>query len=591
MNDHRRLTCVVPSGIASACHARPRADDVVEYVVELTNTGHEALDFDCYAAVLTGLRGATAYLPVHGGAVLPVQDADYTVHNLGGLTIPAAVLHQPDNTGFVIAQEKMPADEARYRTGLLVHGRGLPARHIKEVKGVAMSLVDTQAGQAREDLGGVAAFVESLVLASGEKAQLGPYLVAPYRGTWLDGAALLRKIRRPRTLRPWTAPLNLGAICVWHRTMEKFADYPVFAAKQREVGADIIAMIQWNWLPKRDPSFWWAYSLHCPADEHLGGDAALKQAIAEARRQGTETLLYSSFATVGVDGPLAPMFREKNWYMLCEPGRTDPAVEYGGCGYFYPPCVGLPEVREWIVTGLCDLMKKYEPVGLFLDEPAAIGYRPCYNPAHRHDHPYVWTHGVAEILREFRRRCPDAVVTLEGSSELLRESVDGYYCHSHAFTGHRHTAPVTRAIAEGINIFDSSHNAPVPATGAAYHFAGGARYYTDRVHATALAAHQRYRVAYPELFSGELLPVLPRFDLPQLAGCAYTPVIGYLFRDGGKTVLTVAKTGGEVEEHFVTVTLPFTARELHDRVTGERLPVGARLVIRAWEVRAWEVIT
>jgi hypothetical protein len=55
----------------------------------------------------------------------------------------------------------------------------------------------------------------------------------------------------------------------------------------------------------------------------------------------------------------------------------------------------------------------------------------------------------------------------------------------------------------------------------------------------------------------------------------------------------VAKTGGEVEEHFVMLTLPFPATSLSDRVTGEHIPLGAssqtRFIIRAWEVRAFEV--
>ncbi len=584
----------------------PLADGARSWQVKLTNQGAAARTLDFFAPLLMGLAAqSTAYVPQCSGAVMVVKDADYIVHSLGQLTSLFAILHdETSQRGLIITQEKSSEDEERYRTGLMVHGKGIPcSTPAKKVQGVAGSIVDTtQQGVASRDLGGFAAFVESLVLAPGATMQVGPYILAEYDGTWMQGAEKIRKLRRPRAYKPWPAWLKpvrtATGSCMWHQTIEKFSDYPRYAEMGLGIGAPVNIPIQWNDLPRRDPSFWWAYSLHTKTDPHFGTDQELRQAIVDARKRGVRSVLYSSFCTIGADGPHAEMFRENNWYQLCEPGRTDPVIQYGPLGNFYSPCVGLPQVRQWIVDGLVQLMEKYEPDGLFLDETAAIGYRPCYNPAHHHEHPFVWAWGNYQILRQFRsileKRWPDAVVLLEGASELLRECVDGYACHSHSFTGFRCTEPVTRAVVDdNAGIFDSFSNGTSIDKAAARNFAFGARYFGDITHQDILHRQQPYRTAYPEMMEGRLMPVRPELSVRQQPGHTMTLPLGYLFEHHGKVVMTLANPHSEVAENFVDVKLPIAAKHLYDRVTTQFISLtdnAARLRLGPWGVKAFEVI-
>jgi len=192
--------------------------------VSLRNAGRARLAVDFYGPLVTRLteRGCKAHIPQVGGVVFPVKDSNYLHHNSGQLASLFMIL-QAGEAGLALGHEKTAEDEGRYRSGIAVHGRGLPiGRYSGKISDKVGSAVENKmgdllAGEPASELGGVACFAENLVLGPRESRALGPYLILPYTGAWTQGAALLREHRYPRRYRPrprWFESVhNLSEIC------------------------------------------------------------------------------------------------------------------------------------------------------------------------------------------------------------------------------------------------------------------------------------------------------------------------------------------------------------------------------------------
>ncbi|MDW8343388.1 MAG: DUF6259 domain-containing protein [Verrucomicrobiae bacterium] len=601
--------------------------DAHDFRVRVTNESNQPVLLDVFAALLVGLReaGAKVYVPHIGGAVLPVASTNYESHVFGQLCA-AWMIVQVGEEGVVLAQEKTTEDEARYRTGILVHAQGLPAGATKSRESTVVgSAVDARAeGPIMTDLGGVAGFAENLRLPAGATWELGPYRLATYRGDWTGGAALLRQLRRPRVLRRWPAwfqPVRSVSEINTDK-LDHFADLPRVAAELRAWGAPVFHLFLWqdrseemNQPHKDGVTKWdygvnphWAYAFDQPqADPRRGGDEGLRRAIRETQRSGSKVLLYVTPWTLASDSAVGKraaaeqlIFREPNGNEFMESES-------------YRFCPMVPAARAWIVEALVRTIERYEVDGLFIDQTAAIGNHPCAHPAHRHENPYVWTYGVWLLFKELRAaldaRRPEALLLLEGGSELLREFADGYLAHSHSWTNMRHDAPVTRAVQSRIGIFDSfngyTFDAPdhvhehcrklgmvprSPQYMAAMQFAGGIHYYADQADIGrarwTYERHQPVRLAYPEMIDGEICAALPRFELPSITG--------YLFEHDGRLVMSVADLGGTnfTAGRRVRVRLP-VGRGLYDRLASRFIPVenGEALIpLEGGVATAFEVI-
>jgi hypothetical protein len=125
---------------------------------------------------------------------------------------------------------------------------------------------------------------------------------------------------------------------------------------------------------------------------------------------------------------------------------------------------------------------------------------------------------------------------------------------------------------------------------AAMQFAGGIHYYADQADIGrarwTYERHQPVRLAYPEMIDGEILPELPKFELPSITG--------YLFGHEGRTVLSVADLGGTnfTAGRRVRVKLP-VGRMLYDRLASRYLPIenGEALIpLEGGAALAFEVI-
>lgn len=588
--------------------------------VSLRNTGKQRLAVDFYGPLATRLteRDAVAHVPQVGGVVFPVKDSNYLHHNSGQLAALFMIL-QTGGSGLALGHEKTAEDEGRYRSGIAVHGQGLPigaySAKVSDRVGSAIesSMGKLMPGAPAADLGGVACFVENVTLPPGAVQAVGPYLILPYDGAWTQGAALLRAHRYPRKMRSrpaWFKPVHNCAEICWGQATGAFTNMAAIRREQRLWGSPLFSL---NYYFETHSKMTWGSSFkNSGGAKAFGGDEALFKAIDEVHREGSKVLFYVTPWSLTRPYEQAQVCLDNRWNLQEHAGKdADPLLDYGEFGKFVCPCPAHPPARKWVVDGIAETLRKYPIDGFFFDEAAAIVNRPCHNPAHRHAQPYIWTYGNYQIFRDLRRAMdrinPEAIILSEGGSELYREFIDGCLGHTNGWSIGRHAAPVTRAVVPGVAIFDSVTGIPASLAAEAavnekrfvwptehmlaVQFAGGIPYYVNGAEAGRLARiwpeHERYRRAYPELFEGDIEARVPVFE-PAHA-------IGYLIRRGDALVLTIAGTQGWGwgDGHRLTVTLPVPARMLYDRVEYRYYDVRdgkVSLTLKPYGVMALEVL-
>ncbi len=585
--------------------------------VELENAGQDRLAVDFYGPLATRLteRDAVAHIPQVGGVVFPVRDSNYLHHNSGQLASLFMIL-QMGGRGVALGHEKTAEDEGRYRSGIAAHGQGLSiGAHSAKISDQVGSAIESGmgklvAGAPAADLGGVACFVENVTLEPESEQVLGPYLILPYEGAWTQGAALLREHRYPRPMKPrpgWFKPVHN---CAELGGMRHFDDLVRWRREQRRWGTPVFSLIYYFETPTK--MTWGSSFKNSGGAAAFGGDEALFKAIDELHREGSKVLFYITPWSLTVGYDQTQVCIDRNWHLQEHAGEdASPLLDYGEFGKFVCPCPMHEPARQWVVEGIAETLKKYPIDGFFFDEAAAIVNRPCHNPAHRHEQPYVWTYGNYLTLRDLRRAMdeinPEAIIISEGGSELYREFIDGCLGHTNGWSLGRHAVPLTRAVVPGIAIFDSVTGIPAGMAAEAavkekrfimdtehmlgIQFAGGIPYYVNGASVGRLARlwaeHEKYRRAYPEMFEGDIEAEAPVFN-PASA-------IGYLIRNGDTRVLTVANTQrwGWGAGHAFTVTLPVPARALYDRVEYRYYEVRdgkAEFRLQPYGVMALEVI-
>ncbi len=590
------------------------------YEIRLCNHGPRRLAVDFYGPLLTRLseRDAVAHVPQVGGVVFPVQGSNYLHHNSGQLASLFMIL-QMGERGVALGHEKTAEDEGRYRSGIAVHGQGLAiGAHSAKISDQVGSAIESGmgklvAGAPAADLGGVACFVENVMLEPESEQVVGPYLVLPYEGAWTQGAALLREKRYPRPMKPrpaWFKPVHNCAEICWGQATKDFTNMATIREEQRQWGSPLFSL---NYYFETHSKMTWGSSFkNSGGAAEFGGDEALFKAIDEVHRQGSKVLFYVTPWSLTCGYDQTQVCIDRNWYLQEHPGAdASPLLDYGEFGKFACPCPMHEPARQWVVEGIAETLKKYPIDGFFFDEAAAIVNRPCYNPEHNHRQPYIWTYGNYLVFRDLRRAMdkinPDAIILSEGGSELYREFIDGCLGHTNGWSLGRHGAPVTRAVVPGVAIFDSVTGIPASMAAEAavkekrfimeteqmlgIQFAGGIPYYVNGAGAGRLAniwpEHERYRRAYPEMFSGDIEAAVPAFEPGS--------VVGYLIRSGDTRVLTVANPQGWGwgNGHAITVTLPVPAKTLYDRVEYRYYDVRdgqAELRLKPYGVMALEVI-
>ncbi len=423
----------------------------------------------------------------------------------------------------------------------------------------------------------------------GDSIDIGPVRMYAYSGSWRQGAVWIRKQRAdlPFRVSPagWYRNTTFVAEAmgdVMVRAGNSFYDYPkVLAAKQR-MGADLFTIpgfhdpeilgTAYNFLNRGDYVF---------AAENLGGFEAARAGIDALHKQNGHILYYIEGLIVWKRSRIGRAWA-KDWALMNEDGSY--VEDYKG---FYHMCPAVPEWQDWFAKTAAEIVRTTGVDGFFIDSLLATNNHRCFNPAHHHPHPDVWTWGVRQTLRRMREEVdkvnPETVLFTEGEADLGREFVDGFISHSSFWNQGHFTEPLLRFIYPDMRAFESWGYGKQPQRSHVFNSVTGHRIYAHNSSTEIMAAlslgTRRYYDLYPEIADAQMSAREIICD-----GC-----IANLF-EGARSVLTAGNPSAAPAE--VTIGIPTGDTCLFDRTSGARIGVAdgrARVALGPWEFRAFEL--
>ncbi|HLH02949.1 MAG TPA: DUF6259 domain-containing protein [Bryobacteraceae bacterium] len=424
----------------------------------------------------------------------------------------------------------------------------------------------------------------------GDAVDIGPVRTYAYHGSWQNGGLWLRHER--------SSVLFRASAAEWYRNNtfisedmgdrmlkagESFYDYAKVLANKQRMGSDLFAIPGFsepeilgstaNFLNRGDYIF--------PAG-NLGGLDAEREGIAALHRQNGHLLYYVEGLIVWKRSRIGRTWA-RDWAIMNEDGTF--SESYKG---FYDMCPAAPGWQEWLAKTLAQIVKDSNVDGFFIDSLTATNNHRCFNPAHHHPHPDVWTWGVRQLLARVRgevdRVNPSTVLFTEGEADLAREFTDGFITHS-AFWNHgTFTEPLLRFIYPPMKAYESWGYGKNPQRNHIFNAVNGEYIYahdseTDIMAPISLATRHVYN-AYPEITHAQMLA----------ADLACTGCIAALFDGGNGPILTVGNSAGTAVNG--TVKIPASGTVLFDRVTGVHIEVEngqASIPLQGWEFRAFEI--
>ena len=159
--------------------------------------------------------------------------------------------------------------------------------------------------------------------------------------------------------------------------------------------------------------------------EDLGGPDALREGVAAVHRLGFHFTFYVEGYIVHETSELARDGRAARWSVMHKNGTI--IGNYTSQG-FYHMCPGCVEWQDHLASACSRLIGETGADGLRLDS-LGFYFLPCYNPAHKHPHPFVYNDGLRQLVdkvsRAVRAANPNAVITTEAPVDFLASYAHG----------------------------------------------------------------------------------------------------------------------------------------------------------------------
>lgn len=427
----------------------------------------------------------------------------------------------------------------------------------------------------------------------GDAVDLGPVLTYLYSGSWKAGAAWLRERRA------WV-PFRVNPGAWYQRTTfvgeegggalpgkgGTFHGLSAILEEKRRLGVDVFfitgfsdAEVVGTTGQSRGDYFF--------AAEHLGGFASVRPGVEALHRAGGRLLYYLEGMIIWKRSRIGRSVGQE-WALMEPDGRY--TEHYRG---FWHACPAHPGYQDWLARTCADILRTTGIDGFFIDSTLATYNHRCFNPAHRHPHPDVWTWGIRRLLQRIREECdrvnPEAVLLVEGCADIGREHGDGFIAHSHFWNQGTFQEPLVRFLHPDMRAYESWGYTPRGGTADdlkrwfIWNCVQGYRVYAHNAACDTMAElsrHvRRYYDSFPEIC-----------DSPMSVLDAHTErCVAQLF-EGPPPVVTVGNTNNTTVT--ATLTLPKPASVLFDRVTGRSLTATNgvwTLSLGPWEYRAFEI--
>lgn len=158
--------------------------------------------------------------------------------------------------------------------------------------------------------------------------------------------------------------------------------------------------------------------------EDLGGPQALREGVARVHKLGYHFTFYVEGYIVHESSELARDGRARKWSIVNKNGSISGNYSEQGFYHMCPACV---EWQDHLAARCGQLVRETGADGVRLDS-LGFYFLPCYNPAHKHPHPFVYNDGLRQLLGKvshaIREANPEAVLTTEAP-------VDFYAAHAH----------------------------------------------------------------------------------------------------------------------------------------------------------------
>jgi hypothetical protein len=425
----------------------------------------------------------------------------------------------------------------------------------------------------------------------GGAVDLGPSRTYAYHGTWKVGADWLRQQRAwfPMRVSPaqwYQRTTFVGEEGAPNRNGLGFLSLPQVFAEKRQLGVDLFFMVGFA-----DPEIVGASGqargdYFFPA-QNLGGTDALRRGLEGTHRAGGRVMYYVEILIVWKRSRIGRS-RGEPWALRERDGRL--TEHYQG---FWHACPANGDYQQWFAKTCAALARTTGADGFFIDSELATYNHRCFNPAHHHPHPDVWTWGIRQLLKRVRAAVdkvnPETLLFIEGGGDIGREFGDGFIAHGHFWTERTFTEPFVRFLHADMRQYESWGY--VPRGGSletlkrwfVWNSVHGHRAYAHNASRDQMAALsvrvRRYFNSFPEICDSPMSVL----DV-KAANC-----VAQLF-DGPPRVVTAGNTNHVAVE--ATIELPVNAGVLLDRVDGLRVSLAnnaAQVKLAPWEYRAFEL--
>ena len=274
---------------------------------------------------------------------------------------------------------------------------------------------------------------------SGETVSPSPVVVSMFKGDWRDGSDIYSAFARSTYFSPVTPRNWVQGMTGWQRIILrhqygeiffKYADLPRLYLEGKQYGLDTLLVFGW-WKGRFDNGY-----PHYEIDEELGGEQALKDAIAEVKRLGGRVILYNNGILI-----------DKNTEFYRQHSEDAPKKDIDGNEYLmnykfenngtylrnygYKTFVEACQATEVWYQKLEEngkLKLKFAPDSIFYDQIGGV-CRLCFNKEHKHGaRPDDELHYRRENLDRLRAMLEDEQAI---GTECVNDSVCGRVDYIH----------------------------------------------------------------------------------------------------------------------------------------------------------------
>ena len=315
------------------------------------------------------------------------------------------------------------------------------------------------AGPARAGADAEKAMSASIVkfpfVSAGETWNSEPVVVQLYRGDWHEAARTYRTwadtwMRKPdppqwvRRTPGWSGSTLKGQS---GRIRSTYADLPDVLKRAQAVGVNLIKIDGWN--KEGFDDYYPEYSL----DEAMGGEAALKKALAQIKQAGGKSFLYTQGQLID---PASEWYRTKGQRFAAKDiWGYEYRETYGGSGsgafmgvmrnkWFGVACPAAPGWGDQLVSQ-ARMVLGFGAQGVFYDQLGGGPPYICFSKEHQHSKPSLavgpWKVKNFQQLREVvKAHDPDAILAIElvadcyaGWVDLIHSEGIGFYVDPESF--------------------------------------------------------------------------------------------------------------------------------------------------------------